>query len=101
MSSYKYVHPKVNNYFEKNICYVIYHHLKNKNAQRYYDSFRGSLNVCFYLDFVSMEGYLFLNNFVCWLEYKGGITDETENLAYQYFYDDFVKMLGKYFVDKD
>lgn len=94
MSSYKYVHPRVNDYFEKSIAFMVFRHLSGNEPQKYYDSFRGALNLSFDLDYVSVEGYLFLNNFVCWLENKGVITDETEALAYKYFFDDFVLKLN-------
>lgn len=94
MSDYKYVHPRVNKAFEKSMALMIFHHITGTNAQRYYDSFRGMLNFAYELNYVTVDGLLFLSNFVCWLEYKQCITDEREALAYQYVYDDFVPMLN-------
>lgn len=89
------VAPKISPVISRNIALAVYHYINNKNTQRYIDRLRGSLDVGFDLDLISIDAFIFLNNFCCWLENKYQFNGKEENMC-SIFYDEYVKKLDIY-----
>lgn len=58
------------------------------NDQRNFDFFRGCLEACFNLGLVSIKSFIFLFNFVRWLE-CGIEFEHDESIAFEYFLEDY------------
>lgn len=80
----------VDNYIQDNILIVVYHYITDKNPQRYLDNFRGKLIGLFQFNDISIDKFIFIYNFVCWLE-NYTVFSEGENRMFKHFYDVFVK----------
>lgn len=71
---------------------VVYRYIADGDCQRLFDSFRGSLDVFFHLEMIPADKYIFLLNFIRWLEHKGEF-GESEDDVFRIFYDSFVEDL--------
>ena len=91
MKSGYYISTLIEEHLHHNVSVVVYHYISGVNYHRYIDSFRGNLDTCFSMGLIAIKSYIFLVNFLCWLENKTQFSDIEDN-AFRYFYDDIIKL---------
>ena len=79
----------IDNYLQDKLLITVYHYISDKNPQCYLDSFRGMLIGLFQFNDISFHKFVFIYNFICWLE-NNTIFSEQENRMFKHFYDTFV-----------
>lgn len=67
---------------------IINQSLFGDQLQRYTDYFRGALDIAFNQGLVPVNSYIFLFNFVAWLELDKGFSEE-EHCKFTFFLEDF------------
>lgn len=93
MGDYKII-PYAEKVLHHSLYIVIYHYITGKDSQRYIDSFRGALNFSFNLGHIGLDSFIFLLNFLCWLENKT-LFGEDDSLEFDEFMKFFLKDMNE------
>lgn len=83
-------------YLHDRLYVVVYSYIKDCDYQRYIDSFRGSLDGFFHVGMITIDSYIFLTNFLHWLEYKADF-DDIDNAVFSDFYSYFLEDMDTHF----
>ena len=79
-------------YLHDSLHVVLLQYIKDEYSQRYIDMYRGILNAFFNIDSVGVKSYLFLFNFLDWLEHRSNYSDIDDDM-YEGFFNRIVKEL--------
>lgn len=81
--------PPADKFLQEKILLLVYQYIIGKDSQRYLDAFRGIVFSLFSFDLIELDKFLFLFNFVSWLENKNIFSDE-DSAMYQHFFDIYI-----------
>lgn len=80
------IDSKVEPYLHETLESILFSYSSDKNTSRLLDSYRGSLVTSFHLGLISVHSFIFLLNFLRWLECSSDF-NETDDDMYCFFHD--------------
>lgn len=90
------ISPEAEVYLHEDLYQVIHYYLVGGDFQRQADSFRGSLTMSFNLGYIGYHSFIFLINFLVWLESRSDFNPD-DDAKFTYFLQGLIEEMESHF----